>query len=131
MKIIAFLNALAMVDRIIDQLKPAFVAAKSPPPHTVYQELLMASETADEYFSQSSLAWGARPVGFPTPFALSVDSRVDLHGLGLSLTSKRSRIYNSLWRGPHRVSARIAEHGDHRKHLDYSKYKDESTSWQR
>jgi len=58
MKIIAFLNALAMVDRIIDQLKPAFVAAKSPPPHTVYQELLMASETADEYFSQSSLALG-------------------------------------------------------------------------
>jgi hypothetical protein len=35
---------------------------------------------------------------------------------------------NQFFRGSHRVSARIAEHGDHRKHFDYSKYKDESKS---
>ena len=51
MRIIAFLTDYAVVDRIIAHLKLTFVADKPPPPHLVYQELLMAAETSAEYFS--------------------------------------------------------------------------------
>jgi hypothetical protein len=51
MKVIAFLSDYAVVDRIIDHLKLAFVADKPPPPHIAYQELLTAAETSAEYFS--------------------------------------------------------------------------------
>ena len=51
MKIIAFLTDYAVVDRIISHLKLTFVADKPPPAHLVYQELLMAAETAGEYIS--------------------------------------------------------------------------------
>jgi len=40
-----------VVDRIIDHLKLTFVAERPPPPHIVYQEVLMAAETSAEYFS--------------------------------------------------------------------------------
>jgi hypothetical protein len=39
------------VDRIINHLKLTFVAQRPPPPHQVYQELLMAAETSAEYLS--------------------------------------------------------------------------------
>jgi len=51
MKVIAFLTKYAVVDRIIDHLKLTFVAERPPPPHIAYQEVLMAAETAGEYFS--------------------------------------------------------------------------------
>jgi hypothetical protein len=51
MRIIAFLTDYAMVDRIINHLKLKFVADKPPPPHRVYQEVLMAAEAGKEYFS--------------------------------------------------------------------------------
>ena len=51
MRIIAFLTDYAVVDRIINHLKLTFVADKPPPPHTVYQELLIAAEPSAEYFS--------------------------------------------------------------------------------
>ena len=51
MKVIAFLTDYAVVDRIIDHLKLTFVAERPPPPHIVYQEVLMAAETSAEYFS--------------------------------------------------------------------------------
>jgi hypothetical protein len=35
---------------LINHLKLTFVAAKPPPPHIAYQELLMAAETGAEYF---------------------------------------------------------------------------------
>ncbi|MBP1766283.1 MAG: hypothetical protein H6P98_398 [Candidatus Aminicenantes bacterium] len=38
-------------DRIINHLKLTFVADRPPPPHLVYQEVLMAAETGGEYFS--------------------------------------------------------------------------------
>ena len=50
MKVIAFLTDYAVVDRIIGHLKLTFVA-KRPPPHFVYQEVLVAAETGAEYFS--------------------------------------------------------------------------------
>jgi hypothetical protein len=50
-KVIAFLTDYAVVDRIINHLKLTFVADKPPPPHIPYQEVLMAAETAGEYFS--------------------------------------------------------------------------------
>jgi hypothetical protein len=40
-----------VVDRIIDHLKLTFIAAKPPPPHLAFQELLMAAESAAEYLS--------------------------------------------------------------------------------
>jgi hypothetical protein len=55
MKVIALISDFSVVDRIINHLKPAFVAAKPPPPHIAYQELLMAAETGIEYFSRSPL----------------------------------------------------------------------------
>jgi hypothetical protein len=51
MRIIAFITDYAVVDRIIAHLKLTFVAERPPPPHLVYQELLMDSETGTEYFS--------------------------------------------------------------------------------
>ncbi len=45
MKVIAFLTDYAVVDRIINHLKLSFAADKPPPPHTAFQELLMAAET--------------------------------------------------------------------------------------
>ncbi len=51
MCIIAFLTDYAVVDRIINHLKLTFMAERPPPPHMVYQELLMAAETSGEYFS--------------------------------------------------------------------------------
>jgi len=50
MKVIAFLTDFSVVDRIINHLKLTFVAAKPPPPHIAYQEVLMAAETSAEYF---------------------------------------------------------------------------------
>ncbi len=51
MRVIAFLTDFAVVDRIIDHLKLTFVAERPPPPQFAYQEVLMAAETAREYFS--------------------------------------------------------------------------------
>jgi len=51
MRIIAFITDYDAVDRIINHLKLTFVADKPPPPHLLYQELLMDSETGAEYFS--------------------------------------------------------------------------------
>jgi hypothetical protein len=51
MKVIAFLTDFLVVDRIINHLKLSFVADRPPPPHSAYQELLMAAEAATEYFS--------------------------------------------------------------------------------
>jgi ribosomal protein S27E len=50
MKVIAFLTALSVVDRIIHHLKLTFVAAKPPPPQVVFQELLVAAEASAECF---------------------------------------------------------------------------------
>jgi hypothetical protein len=50
LKVIAFLTDFSVVDRIINHLKLTFVAAKPPPPHIAYQEVLMAAETSAEYF---------------------------------------------------------------------------------
>ena len=50
MRIIAFLTDFSVVDRIINHLKLVFVADRPPPPHIVYQEVLMAVETSAEYF---------------------------------------------------------------------------------
>jgi hypothetical protein len=41
----------AVVDKIIDHLKLTFVAERPPPPQFAYQQVLMAPETAGEYFS--------------------------------------------------------------------------------
>jgi hypothetical protein len=51
MKVIAFLTAYAVVDRIIDHLKLTFVADKPSPPHLAYQEVLVAAESSAEYLS--------------------------------------------------------------------------------
>jgi len=51
MSVISFLTDFSVVDCIIDHLKLTFVADKPPPPHSAYQELLMAAETGGEYFS--------------------------------------------------------------------------------
>jgi len=51
MKVISFLTEYSVVDRIINHLKLTFAAAKPPPPHLAYQELLMATETGAKYFS--------------------------------------------------------------------------------
>jgi hypothetical protein len=51
MKVIAFLSDFSVVDRIINHLKLTFVADRPPPPHLIYQELLMAAEAPAEYFS--------------------------------------------------------------------------------
>lgn len=50
MCVIAFLTDYAVVDRIIAHLKLTFFAEKPPPPHIAHPEVLMATETATEYF---------------------------------------------------------------------------------
>jgi hypothetical protein len=49
-KILALLTDYAVVDRIIGHLERTFVAER-PPPHFVYQEVLVAAEAGAEYFS--------------------------------------------------------------------------------
>jgi hypothetical protein len=39
------------VDRIINHLKLTFIADRPPPPHTAYQDVLMAAEASSEYSS--------------------------------------------------------------------------------
>ena len=51
MRIIAFISNYAVVDRIINHLKLTFVAERPPPPHMVYQKLLMTAEPPADYFS--------------------------------------------------------------------------------
>jgi len=51
MKVIAFLTDYPVVDRIINHLKPTFVAERPPPPPLAYQEVLMAAEAPAEYLS--------------------------------------------------------------------------------
>ncbi len=51
MRVIAFLIDYAVVNRIINHLKLIFGAERPPPPQFAYQEVLMAAETAGEYFS--------------------------------------------------------------------------------
>jgi hypothetical protein len=51
MKVIAFITDYPIIDRIINHLKPTFVAAKPPAPRIGFQEVLMAAETSAEYFS--------------------------------------------------------------------------------
>ncbi|MBE0449040.1 MAG: acid--CoA ligase [Actinobacteria bacterium] len=51
MKVISFFTDSSVVDRIINHLKLSFVADRPPPPRIDSQELLMATETATEYFS--------------------------------------------------------------------------------
>jgi len=51
MKVISFLPDSSVVDRIANHLKLSFVADRPPPPQVASQELLMAAETATEYFS--------------------------------------------------------------------------------
>jgi hypothetical protein len=48
LRVSAFLTDYAVVDRIISHLKLAFFAQRPPPPHTAYQEVLMAAETGGE-----------------------------------------------------------------------------------
>jgi hypothetical protein len=50
MRIIAFLTDYAVVDRIINHLKLTFMAERPPPPHMVYQKLLMAAEPPGRLF---------------------------------------------------------------------------------
>ena len=50
MKVVAFLTAHAVVDRIIDHLKLRFVTEKPPPSHVVEQVALRAAEESREYF---------------------------------------------------------------------------------
>lgn len=51
MKILAFLTDYAVVYRIIDHLKFAFVPERPPPTHLAYQQLLTAAEASTEYSS--------------------------------------------------------------------------------
>ena len=51
MKVISFLTDYPVVDKIIGHLKLTFVAERPPPPHTAYQEVLMAAEVSTEYSS--------------------------------------------------------------------------------
>lgn len=51
MRIIAFITDYGVVDRIINHLKLTFVAERPPPPHMVYQKLLMTAEPPADYFS--------------------------------------------------------------------------------
>jgi len=44
MKVIAFITDYPVADRIIDHLKPKFVAERPPPPQVASQELLMAAD---------------------------------------------------------------------------------------
>jgi len=50
MKVVAFLTEHAVVDRIIEHLKLAFVAAKPPPPESAFQELLWEADPPAGYY---------------------------------------------------------------------------------
>jgi hypothetical protein len=50
MKVVAFLTAYAVVDRIIDHLMLTFVADRPPPSPGFEQVALMAAEESGEYF---------------------------------------------------------------------------------
>jgi hypothetical protein len=50
MKVVAFLTAHAVVDRIIDHLQMTFVVEKPPPDQAVLQECLWASDPPAEYY---------------------------------------------------------------------------------
>jgi len=50
MKVVAFLTAHAVVDRIIDHLQLTFIAEKPPPAQAVFQECLWAADPLAEYF---------------------------------------------------------------------------------
>ncbi len=51
MKVISFITEYSVMDHIINYLKLSFVAEIPPPPHMLYQEVLMAAEASAEYFS--------------------------------------------------------------------------------
>ncbi|MGB9004494.1 MAG: transposase [Candidatus Aminicenantales bacterium] len=51
MKVVAFLTASTVVDRIIEHLKLTFVADRPPPPQVAFQEYLLAADPPVEYFS--------------------------------------------------------------------------------
>jgi len=50
MKVVAFLTAYAVVDRIIDHLQLSFIAERPPPPQAAFQECLWAADPPAEYF---------------------------------------------------------------------------------
>jgi hypothetical protein len=50
MKVVAFLTAYAVVDRIIDHLRLSFIAERPPPPQAAFQECLWAADPPAEYF---------------------------------------------------------------------------------
>jgi len=50
MRVVAFLTEHAVVDRIIEHLKLAFVAAKPPPPQAAFQELLWEADPPAGFF---------------------------------------------------------------------------------
>jgi len=50
MKLIAFITAYAVVDRIMEHLKLTFAAAKPPPSHVFEQVALAAAEESGDYF---------------------------------------------------------------------------------
>lgn len=51
MKVVAFITAYPVVDKIINHLKLTFMAERPPPPRIASREVLMAAETSGEYFS--------------------------------------------------------------------------------
>lgn len=50
MRIIAFIEELKVIDRIIAHPELTFEDERPPPPHAVQQELLLAPEERGEYF---------------------------------------------------------------------------------
>jgi Putative transposase len=50
MKVVAFLTAHAVIDRIIDHLQMTFVAQKPPPAQAAFEECLWAADPPAEYF---------------------------------------------------------------------------------
>ena len=51
MRVIAFLTDFPVVDRIINHLKPTFVAERPPLPQVAFREYPMTAEALAEYFS--------------------------------------------------------------------------------
>jgi hypothetical protein len=51
MRVVAFLTEHAVVDRIINHLKLAFVAERPPPPQAAFQELFRDADPPVDYFS--------------------------------------------------------------------------------
>ncbi len=50
MKVVAFLAADAVVDRIIDHLQPTFFAEKPPPAQADFQKCLWAADPPADYY---------------------------------------------------------------------------------